>query len=165
MLKGMLDPNRERHLSLVPPAATLEGLVQTDPKRAAELQAVFDVTPIEQITAQTGLGFDELSQVITYTVNGNTKTGTLAEVVTDTRCPVGGMISKRFSKSGIEGVERLVTGWSEDDPDMKVTFSESTLKGEPSLGVAKPEVIETAPEAPDFSAEVPHLKKKWLLAQ
>lgn len=73
---------------------------------------------------QFGLGIQEATQEVAF----GSYTGTVAEMLADRRCPVGGMVSKSFREAGIEGVISQFSTLSMMDSGFKVEISELTLE-------------------------------------
>lgn len=106
----------------------METLNQLQPQVAAELENVFKTIPLEEITRETGLGLNELSQVITTETETGIKTGTLAAAISNSRCPAGKMVRGKFKREGIEGVQKLFHEWELDEPGLAITVSASTME-------------------------------------
>ena len=121
-------PSKPKLEALPPVDMTMEDLSRTNPEIAAELNEVFERTPLEDITRETGLGLNELSQVISVEVNGETRSGTFAAAISDPRCPAGKMVRNRYANKGIDGVQRMLGDWAEDEPGMTITLSRATLE-------------------------------------
>ena len=75
---------------------------------------------------QYGLGIEEASQEVSF----GTYAGTVAEMLDEERCPVGGMIRSAYHETGIEGVIEKFDILSKMDPNFKVEVTEPTIKRE-----------------------------------
>lgn len=77
-----------------------------------------------ELSQQFGLGVTEATQV----VNFGAYSGTVAEMLSDARCPVGGMVRKAFESKGIEGVVEKFEQLGQLDPQFKVKVAEATIE-------------------------------------
>ncbi len=75
---------------------------------------------------QYGLGAEEAMQ----TVNFGSYSGTVAQMLGDERCPVGGMVKAAYREKGLEGVEGTFKSLGALDPNFKPIISESTIQRE-----------------------------------
>jgi hypothetical protein len=73
-----------------------------------------------------GLGIEEASQEIQFGAHK----GTVAQMLADEACPVGGQIQNAYKQQGIEGVARVFEGIKMMDPNFAVEISASTLERE-----------------------------------
>jgi hypothetical protein len=71
-----------------------------------------------------GISSEEAMQEVTF---GSYK-GTVAQMLGDEKCPVGGMVSSAYAERGIEGVAEKFRTLSELDPKFAVTITETTLQ-------------------------------------
>ena len=78
----------------------------------------------DTLNEQFGLGTEDAMQEVTF----GSYTGTVAEMLADARCPVGGMINRAFTTSGIEGVTQQFSNLKMMDPNFEVTISEATIE-------------------------------------
>lgn len=73
-----------------------------------------------------GIGVEEAAQQVTF---GN-YTGTVAQMLDDERCPVGGMVSAAYQEKGLEGVAEKFKMLGEMDPKFSVKITEETIQRE-----------------------------------
>lgn len=71
-----------------------------------------------------GLGIREAQQEVTF---GN-YTGTVAEMLSDGRCPVGGRLETAYREDGIDGVVKQFEALSAMDPNFRVKITPQTLE-------------------------------------
>lgn len=76
----------------------------------------------EAILNNFGIGPDEADAVVSF----GAYTGTLGSVLSDDRCPVGGMLSKAHKAGGIEGVATKLAGFASVDESFSVEISDRT---------------------------------------
>jgi hypothetical protein len=80
----------------------------------------------ELLNKKYGLGVEEANQIVSF---GN-YTGTVAQMLSDEKCPVGGMVSTAYEDKGIEGVAEQFKLLKVMDKNFSVTFNETTMQGE-----------------------------------
>ena len=73
-----------------------------------------------------GIGVDEAMQHVTF----GSYTGTVAQMLGDERCPVGGMVSTAYEEEGLGGVAELFKTLGQMDPRFSVKITEATVKRE-----------------------------------
>ena len=73
-----------------------------------------------------GLGIEEANQIVSF---GN-YTGTVAQMLNDEKCPVGGMVSNAYQEKGIEGVQEQFKNLGTMDKNFSVKVSEVTIQRE-----------------------------------
>lgn len=73
-----------------------------------------------------GLGIEEASQPVTF----GAYTGTVAQMLSDDRCPVGGMVQEAYQERGIEGVAEKLRTLGALDSRFSVSISEATFQRE-----------------------------------
>lgn len=73
-----------------------------------------------------GIGVEEAMQQVAF---GN-YTGTVAQMLSDERCPIGGIVEGAYQARGIEGVEEKFKTFTLLDPKFKVEISSTTLDRE-----------------------------------
>lgn len=71
-----------------------------------------------------GLGVKEAMQTVKF----GEYTGTVAEMLADGRCPVGGRIRTAFETTGIDGVLNQFGALNIMEPNFKVEITEATIK-------------------------------------
>jgi hypothetical protein len=76
------------------------------------------------LAKQYGLGVTEAKQKVTF---GN-YTGTVAQMLDDGRCPVGGMVRNAYQEHGIDGVVKQFSLLKMMDPKFEVTVTEETIE-------------------------------------
>jgi hypothetical protein len=114
----------------------------------------FPVQPPEAIDAPVfdesyfldtfGLGPRETSTVVTF---GN-HTGTVAAMLADGSCPVGGIVAEAYKAEGLAGVEQKLTSLGALSADFSVPISEATR----SYHAGTIQRDELLAERPDFLA-------------
>lgn len=77
----------------------------------------------QHLGEQYGIGILEAEQVVTF----GTYTGSVAQMLADPRCPVGGMIRTAYNDGGLEGVAQKFGVLNQMDPKFKVEISEETI--------------------------------------
>jgi hypothetical protein len=95
---------------------------------AAEAQLIYENGELnEQLLAERyGLSPEDAAQEVTF----GTYTGTVAQMLSDERCPVGSMVETAYAESGIEGVSEKFKTLAQLDPRFTVEISEQTLERE-----------------------------------
>jgi hypothetical protein len=73
-----------------------------------------------------GIGVEEAAQQVSF---GSYK-GTVAQMLGDERCPVGGMVSTAYQEKGITGVAEKLKALGEMDPKFSVQITEATIERE-----------------------------------
>ncbi len=73
-----------------------------------------------------GLGVEEAMQQVSF----GSYTGTVAQMLYDERCPVGGMVESVYQEHGLEGVEGMFKTLRQMDPKFEVKISPVTLDRE-----------------------------------
>lgn len=73
-----------------------------------------------------GIGREEAMQPVAF----GSYNGTVAQMLSDERCPVGGMLEGAYQERGIEGVEEKFKSLSQIDPQFKVELSPQTIERE-----------------------------------
>lgn len=99
-----------------------EKLTATEP---AFTELVFDEhgsLPDEHMMATYGLTSEEGRQNIEF---GQWK-GTFAQMVSDERCPVGGMIKNAHASDGFEGTQRTLEGLKMMAPELQISIAPKT---------------------------------------
>ena len=75
------------------------------------------------LAEQYGLGVAEASQRVKF----GSYEGTVAEMLDDARCPVGGMMRNAYQEGGIDGVVQKFQGLSMLDSSFQVAVSQETI--------------------------------------
>jgi len=78
------------------------------------------------LSERWGLGIEEASQHVTF----GAYTGTVAQMLSDERCPVGGMIEGAYREEGIKGVVAKLKTLGDLDPRFSVEVTDATLQRE-----------------------------------
>jgi hypothetical protein len=73
-----------------------------------------------------GIGVEEAGQEVTF----GSYTGTVAQMLSDERCPVGGMVQSAYQEKGIDGVAEKLKTLSQLDPRFSVKIAPETLQRE-----------------------------------
>jgi hypothetical protein len=73
-----------------------------------------------------GIGVEEAAQQVSF----GSYTGTVAQMLGDERCPVGGMVSTAYREKGIAGVAEKLKALGEMDPKFSVEITEATIERE-----------------------------------
>jgi hypothetical protein len=73
-----------------------------------------------------GIGDQEAMQEVTF----GSYTGTVAQMLSDEKCPVGGMVSSAYAERGIEGVDGMFKILSEMDSRFSVRVTDATMQRE-----------------------------------
>lgn len=76
------------------------------------------------LNQQYGLGIEEAMQEVKF----DEYTGTVAEMLADGRCPVGGRMRTAYETTGIDGVLEQFQALSVMDPNFKVEITEETIE-------------------------------------
>jgi hypothetical protein len=71
-----------------------------------------------------GIGVEEAAQQVSF----GSYTGTVAQMLGDERCPVGGMVSTAYQEKGIAGVAEKLKALAEMDPNFSVEITEATME-------------------------------------
>jgi hypothetical protein len=78
------------------------------------------------LSERFGIGAEEAMQQVAF----GSYTGTVAQMLGDEKCPVGGMVSTAYQEKGIEGVAEKFKTLSELDPRFSVKITEATAMRE-----------------------------------
>lgn len=111
-----------------------------------EVEAVEEVN-YGDLLDRYGLGPEELDTEVSF----GEYSGTLAEAVSDERCPVGGMLEKAYAEGGLEAIGRKLGAFSMLDEGFQVQIGDRTRayhRGE----VARDEFLPPAGQSTDFLA-------------
>lgn len=73
-----------------------------------------------------GIGADEAAQEVTF----SSYQGTVAQMLADEKCPVGGMVESAYREHGIAGVEEKFKQLGQMDPRFEIKISPATLARE-----------------------------------
>jgi len=76
------------------------------------------------LSAQFGLGLEEAMQVVTF----GRFNGTVAEMLADQVCPIGGLISEAYQNNGIDGVTQQFTALHMMYSNFEVRISDNTIE-------------------------------------
>lgn len=91
------------------------------PAREAEAEADQPID-FEHILDTYGLGPQEAASIITF----GSYTGTVAAMLTDERCPVGGIVATAYAAEGIAGVETKLDAVKTLYGDFELAIGEET---------------------------------------
>ncbi len=78
---------------------------------------------LEYLATRFGIGEDEAMQRVSF---GDHK-GTVAEMLDDRGCPVGGIVASAYKKEGLDGVIKKFKALGSMDVNFSVVISESTI--------------------------------------
>jgi len=73
-----------------------------------------------------GIGTEEAMQQVFY----GSFQGTVAQMLNNEKCPVGGILSTAYQEQGIEGVAEKLNAFSTIDPKFSVKITEATIQRE-----------------------------------
>ncbi len=94
-----------------------------------------------------GLGPDEVNAEAVF---GNHR-GTMGGMLSDERCPVGGMMAQAYQAEGLAGVEKQMGLLHAMSPDFTVAISEQTREYHAGT-TSREDLVSQQPERPDFLA-------------
>lgn len=84
-----------------------------------------DGSPNERVlNDQFGIGIEEANQRVQF---GN-YTGTVLDMLSDRRCPVGDKLHTTYLEAGIDGVVKQLEALSAMDPNFRVEITPQTLE-------------------------------------
>ncbi len=89
---------------------------------------------VANLTKLYGLGVEEATQEIQW----GAYSGTVAQMLDDARCPVGGRLQVAYREEGIAGVIGAFEGLRTLDPGFKVEISDETLLREREKKIGSP---------------------------
>ena len=77
----------------------------------------------EFLSERYGLGAEEANQYVVF----GSYNGTVAQMLNDEKCPVGGLVSYAYDEKGIKGVAEKLKTIGELDPRFSINISDATL--------------------------------------
>ena len=81
---------------------------------------------VEYFESTFGLGLEELPQVVTF----GSHTGTVAAMLLDEKCPVGGKIQEAYAQGGLEAVQQKLGQLTEFAPEFSIRVAPQTVARE-----------------------------------
>ena len=108
-------PQHEGFPTVAPEQATQEAIFHQD----GSLNEAF-------LSGHFGIGAEEAMQPVAF----GSYTGTVAQMLGDERCPVGGMVRTAYEEKGIDGVAEKFKTLGEMDSRFSVKITEATVQRE-----------------------------------
>lgn len=106
-----------------------EGLQAVQEPASAVEGAVFheDGTLNEEFLGDNfGLGAEEAGQWVVF----GSHEGTVAQMLADGQCPVGGIVSTAYKDEGLKGVAKKLNALHDLDPKFSITITAATVERE-----------------------------------
>jgi hypothetical protein len=78
------------------------------------------------LSQRYGLGIEEASQEVSF----GSYRGTVAQMLSDERCPVGAMVSTAYQEKGLDGVVERFKSLAQMDPQFSIRITPTTRQRE-----------------------------------